>query len=309
VPLTLGMVRKYVAFWDWILDVRVPDALAQQIQIALVSAWGAGDEATITSTQQLNTFFDQVSTQNVETRDAIREEHQAQFVNSLRMAAVPTAQTLVNLYDHANAPIAQGNPPLTQEIANCYYDLIALVQSLQSGLQWQPLPDHVKAGYTKVLASQYAGLHPAQQAWFGNLPRGWTSIRASWKNVTPEAREQLRQQILNSLGALANSMPNLAAAAVFGPPSMPQAQGGLGAPAQGGIGAGPNQGQGGGASADQLVAQILEADRKQEAELEKENPEMALQAKLQNSARNAQMLSNMMQMRHDSMMSIARNIR
>jgi hypothetical protein len=148
-----------------------------------------------------------------------------------------------------------------------------------------------------------------QQTWFGNLPRGFTSLRASWKNVPPQQREALRMQILQSLGALANQMPMMMG-------FQQQPLGGL--PQQSPQGVPPGQGQprpvysqspGQGASSEDLVAQILAADEKQERELEQQDPELALQAKLQNQARNAQMMSNMMQMRFQSMTSVANNMR
>src|SRR5262249_12699118 len=160
-----SMIEKFIAALGWILDVHIPPEVGQIIQNSLVAEWSSGNAKTISEAQKFVSFYDQVSMLNLETRDAIREEHQAEFVASLRAQGNDSTHTLIFLYDRTNIPMAMGTPPLTREIANCYFDLIGLVQSLQMGVEWRPLPDQVKLSYTQVLATQYPVLHPAQQAW------------------------------------------------------------------------------------------------------------------------------------------------
>ncbi len=382
VPLTRHVVQSFVAALSWILDVVIPPDVERLIEAVLVDDWRKEDQEDITATLEFAGTFQQVSAKNVETRDAIREEHQAEVVAKLRRETEPFAVALVQLYDAANAPIAMGNPPLTREIANCYFDLIGLLQALQHGLQWHPLPDHVKLSYVEVLASQYPSLPPAQQTWFGRLPRGWTALRAEWTNTATEARERMRQEILASLGAMANAVPMLpqpgapsgmlAGAQVTTDSLLPQIltvaqqawSGGLpqgwtalrtmvqntspearkqmgqqilssvGAMAAnavsmlpqaqrpvspGGTVAPPpmatrsedlprNQG-GGEETIDSLLSKMVADDKEEEERLAKENPAMAFQAKLHNRAVNAQLLSNVMAMRHEMGMTFARNIR
>jgi hypothetical protein len=59
----------------------------------------------------------------------------------------------------------------------------------------------------------------------------------------------------------------------------------------------------------ELVSEILKAQKDQEAELSKSNPDLAFQAKLNHQAHNAQLLSNMSRMSHETAMAIVKNIR
>ena len=299
-PLTQSLADKFTSALAWILDVNIPAELAGQIRASLAADWKKGDAKTIEETQQFAAFFEQISVLNVETRDALREEHQPQFVAGIRQQHDPVAAALIRLYDRANAPIAMGNPPLTREIANCYFDLMGLIHALRQGFEWQPLPEPMKLAYAHVLATQYPTLPPEQQAWFGTLPRGWTQVRAAWKNTPPEQRDHMRMEILAAVGVMPLSAASMAPApansAPMGYPEQPASP----------VAAAPASHE---KTSDDLVKEMLAADRAEEERLQKENPELALQAKLQNSARNAQLLSNMMQMRHESMMTIARNIR
>ena len=54
---------------------------------------------------------------------------------------------------------------------------------------------------------------------------------------------------------------------------------------------------------------ILKDQEKEEKELEKTNPQLAAMKKLQNQQANAQLMSNMMRMSHETSMAIINNIR
>jgi hypothetical protein len=377
------LIPRLIAALMWILDVQIAPAFADLLQQSMAPDWGkAGLAETPADVERFVLFYEQqVCLLDQESRDAIREQHQPEFVAALRSNTDRSSILLLLLYDKAHMPLAMGDPPLTREVAHCYFDLISLVQALQVGVEWHPLPDDAKQAYTRVLATQYPALDQSQQAWFATLPRGWTSLRSSWKHAPAEERERLRQQILGSFGSLANNLPStvdtslpatsyplpsaavpqqqppaptlatlfgqiqgpvttmLQVAAPFSPLARLGAQfmspagfggrmAGAVAPGYGmgmGGGAAPGYGMGmgggaapalaagmggvGGSTSDALLSRIFAADHAQQQQLEKENPEAALQAKLQADSRNAQMLSNMMQMRFQSMMSVANNMR
>lgn len=60
---------------------------------------------------------------------------------------------------------------------------------------------------------------------------------------------------------------------------------------------------------ERLIDEVHAAQDKDEDALKKINPDLALQKHLQNQAANTQMMSNMMNMMHETSMSIIRNIR
>jgi len=307
-PLTRAILADAISALEWILDVQIPPAVRAPVESSIVSSWRSGDD--IGGVLQFVETYRSVHAQNVETRDAIREENQAAVVASLRAQPGPAVAQLIALYDAANAPIAWGNPPLTHEIANCYFDLMGFVHSLAANTEWLPLPDQIRDTYAQMLAAQYSSLPPPVQAWLGTLPRGWTALRAAWRNATPEMRGVLRQQVLANAGDLPQFGPPPAyAQAPYAPPP-PPAYGYPGQPVPAAMAPQPvaPASADGEKSADQLLADIVKMGKEEEEKLTKEDPVQAYQVRLQNNARNAQLLSNMMQMRHESMMAIVHNI-
>ncbi len=336
-PLTRSMTTRVVAWIEWILDVRLPLEVRRMVEAGCISDWREGRQGEIAGHLQVLQFQEALEPQNQETRDAIREEHQPAIVAALRAQAQdPTAAALITLYDQANAPIAPGSPPLTREMASCYLDLIGFLASLHSTEEWQPLPEPHRSYHVQVLAAQYAALPPAQHAWFGELPRSWTSLRAAWRNAPPESRAQLRNQILMMVHGGGAAPPPFAGPAPFpAPPSLaafgapppfagpppfvpgPHDPPGMAAPpAQ--PAAAPEK------TTDDLLQDISRMQSDEERKLSDEaaaleasgDAEAARAAraeltmrKLQNSAQNARMLSNIMSMRHEMSMTFARNIR
>lgn len=320
-----AMCAQLVAALEWLLDVAIPPQLRALMQKEMTDTLSKNDQTEIEGLMKLIQLHQGLLPQPPEVRTAVREMHQPEIVAALRAGPDQVNRMLVALYDAANAPIAQGNPPLTREMANCYLDLIGFVQSLAMNAEWHPLPEAMRGQQIQMLSVQYPFMPPQQQAWFAGLPLGWTQLRASWVTAPPETRSQLRLQILASMGVQPQDM--------YTPPPPPFAQGPYGAPpyqqpyqqqyqqpyqqqyqqpyqqayqpSPQAYGTPPDQGK----TSDDLVKEILDDDKKKEAEAAKESPELALQVRLQNSARNAQMMSNMMQMRFDSMMTVARNIK
>jgi hypothetical protein len=61
--------------------------------------------------------------------------------------------------------------------------------------------------------------------------------------------------------------------------------------------------------ADRLIREMLEAEKKEIEELRITNPEPAIRMELEIQGKNAQMVSNIMSIRHETLMTVARNFR
>ena len=186
-PLTRAMVTDYVAFFEWQLDVKVTADLYELIEADCTEGWQTGNREALNRFGIAMSIYYDVVKREVEQRDAMREERQAEFVKGLRVLN-PSAAGLIALYDTANLPIASGNPPLTRECANCYFDLLALAQSPPNSTKWEPLPDTIRAIYTQLLAAEYPSMAPGVQQWFAGLPKHFTALRVKWSTMSLAAR-------------------------------------------------------------------------------------------------------------------------
>jgi len=108
----------------------------------------------------------------------------------------------LDLYDAANAPIAAGPPPLTHEIALCYFNLFAFYRALVSDKEWKPLPEMARSDYTRKLAALYPEMPSPSKQWLANLPAFWTGLYAEWVGLAPDQRAARRERLIAALSFL-----------------------------------------------------------------------------------------------------------
>lgn len=205
----------------------------------------------------------------------------------------------------ASAPIASTTPPLIQEMSDAFLEMFSFIGAVVRGTPLIPVPQEVKDAYALQLASVYQTLPTEQQSMFAHAPSMWARIRADWPMLPPAQRAAVRHMWTEQFGALFQvpsqpvPMPNYAPR----PPrreepatETPISEYGVTRPV--------NE-----IGANDLLSVIQQAD---EAELEKAkviSPELAAQMKLQQQAKYSQLLSNMMQLSHETSMAIVKNIR
>jgi hypothetical protein len=192
-----SVFARLVAITEFMLQVRLPEP-TRQLLAATVDATGEAMFADWLATYDLVAAAD-----DDDKRLIIREQAQEQWVNRMRGIPHPLPQTLVAIYDAANAPIAAGMPPLTEEAADAILDIYAFQSSIVRGADI-PVTDQQRNAWRQHLVACYPMLGPADQQWIAAAPLTAPMMRAGWKELTP-AQQQVQRQ------AWAAGLPQLAA--------------------------------------------------------------------------------------------------
>jgi len=203
--------------------------------------------------------------------------------------------------------LAAGPPPLTVQAADCSIDLIDFMAAIVRGVDLIDVTPAVRQAWRSHLASYYPMLNPADRYWFATAPYTLSAIRSGWPQFPEMHQNMYRQAWAASLPMLLQFIdPALQSAGpmqpAFGYPS--SASTGSEFSGQFGSSQPPSD------SMSSLIGQIHSKQHQAEEEaLRDGGVELQQQVKLQNEATNMQMLSNMSQMRFQSMMAVAKNLK
>lgn len=273
----------------WGLAAAIPDTAWAEVAPGVDEEW-SGPHGPVR--HELSTVVDVhqlAATQGQDVAVYLRELHQPELVAVLRADGRPWAQRLIELYDDAHPPLAPGDPPLTQEVADSYLAILSFVDALMEHRAWTPLEEATRRQFTDQMARQYPGLDPAQQAWLATLPLEWARTRHLWQSGGEPSRSRFRELLVDRYGATARATPALAEGPRISP-AMPVVGDGVPAPSPDRDGLPPTQAL------------------PQEAGGRLEQRELELQKKLQDQVARAAMLSNIMKMQHQATMSWAQSL-
>lgn len=177
---------RLVAVAEFMLQAKIPEP-TRQLLAATIDTHGEAMFA-----DWLTTYDAVVAAPDDDERLIIRETTQERWVNSMRAIAHPLPQALVAIYDNANAPIAAGVPPLTEEAADAVLDIYAFQSSIVNGTDATVAPARRKA-WKSHLAACYPMLGPAEQQWIGSAPLTGPMMRHAWKELSPAQQQAQRQ--------------------------------------------------------------------------------------------------------------------
>jgi hypothetical protein len=290
-------VGRLTAFLEWIVGVSLPTATRGLLQVRVA----AGGEQQFADWLA---YFSDVEALPEDERLVAREQMQEQFIASLRGSDDQLAASIVGTYDSANAPIAPGSPPLTTEAADAVLAIFDFLAAVVNGVDAVDVSPELLATWRMRLAQAYPSLGPLEQQWIAAAPLTAAMMRAGWDDLAPEQQvaqrqawslELPRQQAFIQQVMQAPAADPWAAAQAFAPPPDPF----------GAVPAAPAEEK----SLPDLFDAMASAQDAELAKLERSNPELAMQKRMQDKQVRATLFSNMLQMQHQTMMGIIGNIK
>jgi hypothetical protein len=198
-PLTREGLDRFTYFVEWLLDVPLTQQQKQLVATSFVEAWEKQDAEEIQGYVDTLDLEAQVSALPKEDRLLVREQVQPQVLELLRNQPNDEgARWLLGIYEAGHQPLAEGNPPLTRQMADAYVELMCFMLSEVIG---EPLPasPELRDALAASLKASYPQLTAEEQAEYAQMPLLWAAYQAAWPELPEEEKETQRRQWAETL--------------------------------------------------------------------------------------------------------------
>lgn len=194
-PLTLDMVDKGVRLFEWLLDARLTEEQHQRFQDSLVRSWKTASTAEMSGTLGVLQFHEDLGRKPELERNAMREALLEKYLELMRKDPSDVLSAWVlEIYHSAHTPIAQGNPPLTRQVADAYAEVNCfMISEVLGGEAFKP-DKALKDRLASALVAEYSNFSPERQKEYSRLPLAWASIRMTWAGLGENERAAYRKQ-------------------------------------------------------------------------------------------------------------------
>jgi PDZ domain len=215
-PLTKDLVNREAQFYEWLLDAQLTTEQRSELQEALIGKWNSHRQDHINTDLKVMNQWDGLKKLSPEDQDVTREKLRALYLDMIRQASRQTpnfkwGQWVLNVYDSAHRPIANGDPPLTRQVADAYAELISFMVSeclhqaaFQANRQF-------KDQLAQSLATTWSAYPPQAQRSLSQLPATWKAVRYNWPRISEPQRETYRKEWATVLLGLASGTQNATA--------------------------------------------------------------------------------------------------
>jgi len=194
-PLTREMVTKAANFFDWLLDAKLTVEQRQQFQDSLVRSWKNQDQDGIQSTVNVIKFGDDLKMKTPEERELYRVQLRTKYLELMRQSPNDVlSQWVLTIYDSAHKPIARGNPPLTQQDADAYAEVVSFMVTEVMGKKGFNPDRKFKDDLAQYLVGSYGNMTPDEQQSFSQIPVLWAALRMKWSKASAAERQDARKQ-------------------------------------------------------------------------------------------------------------------
>ena len=207
-PLTSQMVNKGIRLFEWLLDAQLTLEQRAQFRDSLVDSWKANRRDDIDGTVNVLNFQDQLSQKTPEEQRLLREVLRQRYLDLMRQTPNNVlSRWVLNIYDSAHRPIADGNPPLTAQVADAYAEFVAfMVTECLHKKAFAP-DRHFKDQLAQSLAAKFSSYSAEQQKQFSQIPLLWEALRFRWAQLSEPERETFRQQWMPAAQSLLTGPP------------------------------------------------------------------------------------------------------
>ena len=229
-PLTQATVDQVADFLEWLLEVPFTDEQRRMIARNMIESWTKNDREEINGIEEVVKLRAQLSEMTRQQKELARQAAQPELIKQARGETDPVAKMIVEVYDAAHQPIAQGDPPLTRQATDAMLEtLFFMASQVHGGAEVTPTPE-MKEQWAKALAGSYDQADEAARREIAEMPMRWAAMRMAWPGLSEQDKATTRAQWAQSpqVKQVAGVIGRLQPA-----PQQPAAAGGYGYIAQG----------------------------------------------------------------------------
>lgn len=177
--LTVNMVESVCAFYQWVLDLSLPEHVKELVKENMIDVYTSGKPEDTQEFEEVMKKIQDIEKMEQVARDNLQKQIQQQFVESLKtFKAEPINGALLQLYEAENAPIAPGNPPLTKKIADTSLELINYQYNMLQNWRISPIKAKHKAVWRQILGSNWSNLTAGWKNFYIAAPLEWARIQS-----------------------------------------------------------------------------------------------------------------------------------
>jgi len=177
--LTVNMVETVCAFYVWALDLTLPEHVKELIKENIIVAWKSSNPADTQGFEQFMKWMQELENMEQGARDNLRKNMHQQFVESLRTSKDnPISAALLQLYESEKAPIAPGNPPLTEDIADASLELINYQYLVSQSWRMTEIRTKHKVVWRQMLGSVWSNSTAEWKSFYIAAPLTWARIQS-----------------------------------------------------------------------------------------------------------------------------------
>jgi hypothetical protein len=193
-PLTQAKVDQVADFLEWLLDVPFTDEQRRMIAGNMIESWKKNDREEIKGIEDVVKFRAQLSGMSKEQKELARQAAQPELIKQARDETDPVAKMIVQVYDAAHQPIADGDPPLTRQATDAMLEtLFFMASQVQGGAEVTPTPE-MKGQWAKALAGSYGQADEAARKEMAQMPVRWAAMRMMWPGLSEQDKAATRAQ-------------------------------------------------------------------------------------------------------------------
>jgi hypothetical protein len=195
------MTGPFLAYVEWVLDMRLTEAQRMEAEAELQRIFGEGSKYEIKLVTDAVTAYRDLDNHSEGGREALRPSVEDEWLKMLRnrVKKVPLARWVTGVND-AQRPVVRGRPSPSRQAAEAAAEMMALVVNETGG---EAQADKAwREAFAKALAARYKKYNGKQKAALAQMPRTWAELRAAWAELSDEKKSQLRNEWRASLAQL-----------------------------------------------------------------------------------------------------------
>jgi len=193
-PLTQAKVDQVADFLEWLLEVPFTREQRQMIAGNMIESWRKNDREEINGIEEVIKLRAQLSAMTRQQKELARQAAQPELIKKAREEPDPVAKMIVQVYDAAHQPIAQGDPPLTRQSTDALLEtLFFMASQVRGGAEVTPTPE-MKEQWAKALAGSYGQADDAARKEMAQMPLRWAAMRTAWPGLSEQDKAKARAQ-------------------------------------------------------------------------------------------------------------------
>jgi hypothetical protein len=199
-PLLRSVARRLQRVIECALESPLTEEQRTIFEAQLIKEWQAGKEAQEAINETMREFdsvVEQISGL-VAAKQVLawREFSRQLYIYAQREGKEhPLAQLILQTYESKHELLIKGSPPLSQQAAESYGEMISFFQSVITRTS-QTLNTREKEEIIQSLVSQFPGLSREIKEQISQADIFWGVIRYNWQQANRDEREQFRQELL-----------------------------------------------------------------------------------------------------------------